>query len=211
MTNLQMYHLHLDYDEKNNTIKYDRILKSGSGLSEYGFLLAKHMINDSEFSILANEINEEINGDYVKASRYNSKVVVEECQICHYRPTESIHKPLETHHIHFQRDTDEDGFILAKPHVHKNHKSNLCVLCSKCHDKIDTNELIIYGYEETIDGSVLKYEIVDKKVDVVTNTLDEDVKELVLKKMTQKQILEKLVGRSTQVHIKSLIKQYKSN
>ena len=224
MKNLQMYHLHLDYDEENNVVRYDRILKKGPGQSEYGFQLAKHMINDAEFSALANEINEEVNGCSEKASRYNSKVWLSECQICQYKPTDERHKPLETHHINFQRNTDNQGFLLAKPHIHKNHISNLCVLCDKCHDKIDTGELVIYGYEETSEGNVLKYSINSIKSNVVniivtdnnissTNailSLDDEIKELVNKKLTQKQILNKLEKKATQVYIKARIKQVKS-
>jgi len=63
-------------------------------------------------------------------------------------------KNLETHHIEYQINTDINGFIKTegKNHIHKNHKSNLIVLCEKCHDKIHNNKLNIKGYIETNFG-----------------------------------------------------------
>ena len=161
---IKLYHLHVEFDEKTNKLIYERSLKPGSGENFYGLNVAKCLINDSEFLNRANEIKNEISPELLvsyKKSRYNSNLFINECQICGYKPTKEYDRPLETHHINFQKDTDKNGFLLAKPHIHKNHKSNLCVLCFKCHDKIDTKELFIYGYEDTINGSVLKYKLDD--------------------------------------------------
>ena len=39
----------------------------------------------------------------------------------------------EIHHMKYQQDADENGFI---GHTHKNHVSNLMSICSTCHDQI---------------------------------------------------------------------------
>ena len=223
LTNVKMFHLHVDYDEKNNVLKYDRKLLPGSGENFYGLNVAKFLINDSTFLRIANEIKTETYPQYIvsdKKSKYNTNLWVNECQICEYKPVNDYDKPLETHHINFQKDTDENGFLLTKPHIHKNHKSNLCVLCYKCHDKIDTNELVVYGYEDTINGSQLKYKINDKNenkiVEVNGNeitvqlndnlTLLDRVSELTKKKYAQKKILDELKDYGTQYAIKKCIK-----
>jgi DNA mismatch repair protein MutS len=160
LINIKLYHLHVDYDEQNNILKYNRRLLSGSGENFYGLNVAKYLINDTNFFSISNEIKKEIYPQILvndQTSKYNSKLWVNECQICQYKPIRNTDKPLETHHINFQKNANKDGFLIDKPHLHKNHKSNLCVLCDKCHDLIDKNKLIIYGYENIIIGRKLKY------------------------------------------------------
>lgn len=229
ITNVKLFHLHVDYDEHNNILKYDRKLLEGPGENFYGLNVAKYLINDNNFFKIANEIKNEyqpkiIIGD--KTSKYNSNVWINECQICEYKPLNDYDKPLETHHINFQKDTDINGFLLSKPHIHKNHKSNLCVLCYKCHDKIDTKEIIIYGYEDTINGSQLKYtinncinspSIININNDKVTIQLNNETKnleirvnELLTKKYTQKKILNELKDDGSQYAIKKIINNIKN-
>jgi len=153
LSNIKLFHLHVEYDEQKNSLKYGRQLLEGSGEHFYGLNVAKYLINDNQFLTIANEIKLVICPDLLvgnKTSKYNSNVFINKCQICNYYPKNEYDKPLETHHINFQKNTDKNGFLLEKPHVHKNHKNNLCVLCFKCHDKIDTNEIVIYGYENNI-------------------------------------------------------------
>lgn len=166
LSTIKLYHLHVDYDEKSNILKYDRKLLEGSGENFYGLNVAKCLINDNNFLNIANDIKLELYPNVLignKSSKYNSNLLVSKCQICDYYPKTEYDKPLETHHINFQKNTDKDGFILDKPALHKNHKSNLCVLCFKCHDKIDTTEIIITGYVDTSNGPKLDYIILDKK------------------------------------------------
>ena len=40
-------------------------------------------------------------------SKYNKNLFVSRCMICSYMPTKNTDKPLETHHIIFQKDADE--------------------------------------------------------------------------------------------------------
>lgn len=227
LDNVKLFHLHVDYDEKNNILKYNRKLLEGSGEKFYGLNVAKFLINDANFLQTANEIKSELYPQYIvsdKKSKYNSNLWVNECQICEYKPINDNDIPLETHHINFQKNTDNMGFLLAKPHIHKNHKSNLCVLCHKCHDKIDTNEITIFGYENTSNGCQLKYNInIDNKCTLLNEntitidinddgkinnlTLENKVKELLDKNYTQKKILETLANDGTQYAIKKFIKQ----
>jgi DNA mismatch repair protein MutS len=149
--NIKLYHLHVDYNESTNTITYDRTLKEGSGESFYGLNVAKYLINDNNFMDVANMIKKEIfeipDLYSHKTSNYNPNVYMEKCQICNHQPKRG-EIPLETHHIMFQKDFI-NGINNKKIHLQKNHKANLVVLCYKCHDKIDTDEIIINGWKDS--------------------------------------------------------------
>jgi DNA mismatch repair protein MutS len=159
LQNIKQYHLHVEFDDINNTLIYDRQLKEGPGISFYGLQVAKYLMNDTIFINTASEIHKEYGyKDIVndKKSNYNSAIHMTECVICKITPKKN-EIPLESHHIDFQKNTDEDGFILTKKHKHKNHYTNLVVLCHKCHNDIDTGELIIDGYKKTAHGKKLIY------------------------------------------------------
>jgi DNA mismatch repair protein MutS len=157
ITNVKKYHLHVECDEANNKLIYDRSLREGSGSSFYGLTVAKHIINDLKFSTYTAEYLNEYNGFILnseKKSKYNSKLFIQCCAVCAKIPKDN-EIPLETHHINFQRDSNTNGFINSKKYLHKNHKSNLVVLCNKCHDKIDSGLIEIDGYLDTNDGKEL--------------------------------------------------------
>ena len=46
-----------------------------------------------------------------KSSKYNSKLIVSSCGICGYIPNGGI--PLDTHHIVYQQNQDENGFVIS--------------------------------------------------------------------------------------------------
>ena len=157
LTNVRKYHLHVEKDHLTGKLKYDRNLREGSGDNFYGLVVAQHMISDIKFTSLSNEFLSEYNGMNLssdKKSRYNSKVFIQSCAVCGLIP-KSGEIPLETHHINPQVDTDSQGRINSKPHIHKNHKSNLVVLCSSCHDSIDTGMIEISGWYDTNEGREL--------------------------------------------------------
>lgn len=161
LSNVKLYHIHIDFDESTNTIIYNRELRKGSGENFYGLNIAKYLMNDGEFNSIVNDIKSEFTKDCIignKWSKYNAKLNVNKCVVCNYYPKNEKEKPLEVHHINFQKNADKHGFIENKA-FHKNHISNLVVLCSKCHDKIDTNELQITGYKETSKGKKLEWHI----------------------------------------------------
>jgi DNA mismatch repair protein MutS len=130
-------------------MSYDRTLREGSGDNFYGLNVAKFLIDDTGFMSIANGIKKDIFEipDLVnhKISNYNPNLYMDKCQICEHKPKKS-EIPLETHHIVFQKDFI-NGVNKDKFHLLKNHKSNLVVLCSKCHDKIDNNQIVIRGWK----------------------------------------------------------------
>ena len=91
------------------------------------------------------------NKDIVKnrKSRYNSNVIVDKCKICD-KDAE------ETHHISYQENANEEGYIAS---FHKNAKHNLVPLCKECHRKEHYGDLKIKGYIATSAGVILDYSI----------------------------------------------------
>jgi len=156
LKNIGVYHISVKYE--NDNIIFDRKLNKGNGKEEYGLDFAKYIIKDQTFLEIANNIKTSIEGtsNNVKKSRYNKNILVDKCDIC-----ESTSN-LETHHIEFQKNSNEHGFILNddKKHIHKDHTSNLVILCNLCHDKIHNNLIVIEGYEETIKGNILKFKYI---------------------------------------------------
>ena len=144
ITNIKMYHIHVEYNEQFNTIRYDRTLKEGSGNDFYGLNVAKYLISDNYFMKLANEIKKEVFEipDLIqdKISNYNNDLYMDKCMICGKQPKKT-EIPLETHHINFQKDFI-NNIHLKKFHLNKNHKSNLLVICNICHDLIE-KEIIL--------------------------------------------------------------------
>ena len=62
-------------------------------------------------------------------SKYNSKKIKGKCELCGNEGD-------DIHHLQYQKDANEKGFIKS---FHKNHKANLANVCSKCHDEIHEN------------------------------------------------------------------------
>lgn len=154
LSNVKTYHIHISYDEKTNTLTYERELKEGVGELYYGLNVAKCLINDNTFIDTANEIKKEIDLKKQK-SRYNKNVDMKECSVCGFIP-EGKEVSLETHHIVPQKDC-KNKKVKDKEYLNMNHPSNLAVLCQKCHDEVDRGNLIINGYIETSNGSILDY------------------------------------------------------
>ena len=152
LKNIEFYHLTIDIvDEK---IIYLRKLEKGSGGNIYGLEIAKNIINNNNFILTAIDIRNELLNETghilnVKSSSYNNEVLMDKCCI-----PGCDEKGDETHHIKFQKDANENGFI---NHIHKNNKSNLIVLCEKHHNDVHSNKLIINGYKETTEGKELDY------------------------------------------------------
>jgi hypothetical protein len=62
---------------------------------------------------------------------------------------------LESHHINWQKDyiNTSNGHINKKKlHIVKDSKSNLIVLCSKCHDNLHSKNFTISGLVKTTQG-----------------------------------------------------------
>lgn len=142
LPNVKPFHLNVEY--KNNNLIYNRKLTEGYGNKCYGIEVAKFILEDQE---IVNRIYQISNSfENMKASKYNKEIIMEKCEICSHKEN------LETHHIVFQKDF-VNGKCKKKFHLVKNDNSNLVVLCQKCHDEVDRNNIKIKGWK----GSKLQY------------------------------------------------------
>ena len=157
LTRVKSKHLKITYDPENEQLIYDRHLSDGQGDTFYGLQVAKFLMKDSFFNNRTTEILKEYDEVNIKKSNYNDDFMVE-CHIC--KGT----KNLESHHIVPQKDFDENETHKTNKHIKKNHYSNLVTLCASCHDKIDTDEVVINGWLETSNGRKLDYEINNKTI-----------------------------------------------
>jgi len=159
LENVSMFHLKVIFDENSGKLIYDRKLTEGSGNSIYGLEVCKSMDMDQDFLEDANNIRQEIMGlkstilEY-KPSKYNSKLMVDTCEICQKEAE-------DTHHIKFQNTANENNIIDG--YIQKDTKSNLVPLCKECHVKVHNNSLVIHGYIETNAGRKLEYNYANEK------------------------------------------------
>lgn len=149
LKNLNVYHLEIE--NNNDVLIYNRKLKRGPGPSIYGMKVCEALGLPKEFLDIARSIN--IIKDDLKSSPYNKKIVLDKCKIC-------SNNAEETHHIVEQCEADSNGNL---NHFHKNNDHNLVQLCKSCHSNVTHGNLIIEGYVQTGEGIVLKYYNVDKK------------------------------------------------
>lgn len=159
ISNVKAFHLKVSYDTKTEALIYDRKLTEGCGEPIYGITVAKYIIQDNGFIDDATNIKNKLLNNYDtlisgKTSKYNSDIYVYECNVCHTKDNIKLTN-LETHHINFQKDCDENDVVKNKKHIKKNDKANLVVLCQECHNKIHSGELKISGYVKTSKGKQL--------------------------------------------------------
>lgn len=149
-------HLQVHYDEKNDTLVFDRALQPGSGTTLYGLEFARSLHMDDVFLSYAHTIRKELAHEYSdlelltkkKQSSYNQQVYLSRCSLCQG----DVH---DVHHIRPQKDADEHGNI---SHFHKDHKYNLLPICKSCHAKIHAHELNVTGFVMTGKGLQLLYD-----------------------------------------------------
>ena len=155
--NLIFLHLGIKYDEKSDTLIYNRVLQLGKGDSLYGLEFAKSIHMDKEFLSIAQHIREELEEKHSdikklkkqKRSKYNKELYLSKCALC----DDSVD---DVHHIKEQNQANSDGFI---DHFHKNHKYNLIPLCKKHHKMVHEGKIIISGFVMSSEGLKLHYEI----------------------------------------------------
>lgn len=142
---------HLSVDIKGNNIIYERKLKDGPGSSLYGLEVSKNLLECPELIEKAYEIRNKLIGNdkKIKKSVYNSKKIIDKCQIC------GSTKQLEVDHVIGQCTTNENGFL--DDSRHKNHISNLCTLCHDCHLQKTLGKIKIHGYKDSINGKFLDW------------------------------------------------------
>jgi DNA mismatch repair protein MutS len=156
---IRICHITTEIDEKNDTLIYNRKLEDGQGSESYGLLVSKYILKNSSFTDLCLKIKNDITKDKgllpSKKSKYNSKVLIHQCQICGKKDIDGMISMLQTHHINHQEDCNEKGFVNEKPYIKKNDLQNLAVLCVKCHNKHHNGDLDIDKYVMTSRGKVL--------------------------------------------------------
>jgi DNA mismatch repair protein MutS len=149
-------HLGVSYDEKNDTLIYNRQLQLGMGSSLYGLEFAKSLHMDKTFLKNAYEIRENLLGKSSelkiltnkKRSRYNKNLYVTKCALCN----ENVE---DVHHIAEQNLANDEGMIGA---MDKNHKYNLIPLCKRHHKLVHEEKIYISGFFMTDKGLKLHYE-----------------------------------------------------
>ena len=132
LTTLHMYHMCVIFDKEQNCLIYDRKMKPGSGESIYGLEVCKSLHLDDDFLTNAYELRNkyfpEKQGELSrKTSTYNSKKIRSMCELCEKELSS------EVHHIKYQKNADNNGFIEG---FHKNHLGNLLSVCESCHHKL---------------------------------------------------------------------------
>lgn len=129
LNNLSLKHMEVRYNK--GILIYDRKLKDGPGRSMYGLEVCKSLNLPQTFLERANQIRlarmpTDRNVLSQNKSRYNAKKIRGNCEICN-------NVGVEVHHLNYQKNANDDGFI---GHLPKNHLSNLINICEECHDKI---------------------------------------------------------------------------
>ena len=161
LKNLSIKHINVEYDEKNDNIIYIRKLVDGIPPNKYyGLEFASYLIKNKEFIDCAFDIrNKLINKPKEilinKVSNYNNELFMDRCIIC---GCDGSSYPLDSHHIQYQTFFNKYDF-------NKDKLSNLVVLCKTHHDEVHNDKLNIIGYDDTIKGKIINYNINDKNID----------------------------------------------
>ena len=157
ISHLIYLHLGIKYDDKNDTLVYNRTLQLGMGDSLYGLEFAKSLHMDKDFLQMAQSIRENLNhtSSAIKklrtqtSSKYHKNLYLSRCALCQ-GDVEDVH------HIAAQKDATKTGHI---EHFHKNHKYNLIPLCKKHHKLVHNGKINISGFVMTDEGLKLHYEV----------------------------------------------------
>lgn len=161
---LRVCHLRVDYDARSGRLVYNRKLQQGQGPTVYGLEVCRALDMDPEFIDTAHLIRKNLIASTsasasssvrilgaAKVSRYNSRVLIDNCGICG-----NENRAEEVHHIRFQKEADNNGIIENR--YHKNAAFNLIPLCRVCHDLVHEEKLKIYGFVQTSEGVSVNYE-----------------------------------------------------
>lgn len=154
---LQICHLSVIINDDN--IIFERKIQPGSGPSLYGLEVCSNILKDYNIFVdnafkIRNQLTQ--NKTQIlstKKSKYNKKKILDSCEICKNT------KQLETHHIEFQSNCNEKGFVKDK-HFHKNQLFNLVCLCKECHDKITYGSIVCNGYKDSMNGTFLDWNFI---------------------------------------------------
>jgi DNA mismatch repair protein MutS len=160
---IRLCYLHVQHNDCDGNFIFDRKLRDidNEHLDLYGLEIAKGLNLPADFLLDANKIRCEvlgINNEIVstKKSKYNSTIYIDNCGIC------GSFDNLEVHHLLFQKDANNNGFIDDKVvesgnnGIHKNKAYNLIPICQNCHDDIHNGKKKITGFIQSINGRILK-------------------------------------------------------
>lgn len=134
-------HLAVHYDDKTDTLVYDRTMKPGSGSALYGLEVCRALDMPPDFIERATSIRKRLTAT-THRSIYSSESVVDKCAVCGSTTS------LETHHIQQQSGFSGVAADLNAPH-------NLVCLCGACHDDHHAGRLVVVGWEDTSSGQRL--------------------------------------------------------
>ena len=155
LSKCKVYHMKVTFDEDGDIV-YDRQLAAGPGPERYGLEIARVLGFPKQFmeeafayrqketagnapTLVTRELPSK-KTRLVKKSRYNANKILVRCQNpeCNYEPKDVMHLPLDTHHIQFQCNADQEGFHGSQ---HMNALHNLVCVCKQCHCKIHEGKL----------------------------------------------------------------------
>jgi DNA mismatch repair protein MutS len=146
---VEIWHLHVEYDPATQKLVYDRSLRPGSGSTLYGLEVARAMDLPLEFIEQALQNRHRIMGsvkqEEATPSSWNKEIVRRACESCQ----KPIVSDLEVHHL--QPRASAQNKILQDG-THMNDKRNLMVLCETCHDRIHAGTLIVGDIQLTSSG-----------------------------------------------------------
>lgn len=149
---------HLAVSIQNKHIQFERVLKDGPSSELYGLEVARAVGLEDSFMNRSFKFREKLlhvsSTFQLKRSKYNREKILDECELCHYKPIDPTDIPLDTHHIKFQCQADEYDFT---EHYHKNTKCNLVCLCKPCHIQVHQGKIQISGYVATSNGVDIQY------------------------------------------------------
>ena len=178
--NLNICHLSMDYDSVKKTFIYTRKLLQGPSIKNYGLIVANSLLNNeyiinssleiqnkilNENNNTPNKLLNETNDINPKKSKYNSKLIMNECYICKDLNIKQDNlNILETHHIIFQSNFDSNNKCILDEHkknnLKKNQLSNLVNLCKYHHIEVHKENIIINKWTKSVNGKFLDYKII---------------------------------------------------
>ncbi len=152
---LTLKHMAVSYNYANDTLIYNRKLADGPGKSMYGLEVCKALYLPDKFLTRAHELRNKYKPDNniildQKQSRYNSKKIIGLCEKC------KIKKAEDTHHLQYQSNADDNGYIDS---FHKNHAGNLMALCKDCHKNIHKETSKGHVRRKALDGTIILEEV----------------------------------------------------
>ena len=149
-SNVEVWHLHVEYDPVTKKLIYDRSLRKGNGSTLYGLEVARAMDLPFEFIETAlqlrHKIMKSVTQEEATSSSWNTEIVRKSCEVCQ----NPITSELEVHHI--QPRSIASTHQRLPDGTHMNEKRNLIVVCQICHDRIHHGDLEVGGITLTSDG-----------------------------------------------------------